>query len=339
MIRLTACLALLLTVGCIERIETIVIREDGSARLATVVRGDPGDVTGGDAVPSKETGWQVEDRTETDAEGRQTLIRSASQDLASGTPLPASYAADGSRAAQLGLSFPTTVQVEHADNGTYYHFRRVYPRRAWWAVEYLRHRAFETDEIKRLGAMDPKSLNEAERALLVDTLANYAADELGVFLDLAASQLSPPLEQRAYLNARRSARPIYHDKQLASRVVDLLTQDAPVDLAPLEQEVRTRAKDAIAVSLTDDGVSKEQIASFLEAYERVRETYELTKDLSDESWKVSVELPGTIVAHNAGEADSSATNQVEWKFDGKAMFDRDLVLMATSFVPKEAEKR
>ncbi len=339
MTRLTACLALFLAAGCIERAETIVIKEDGGARFVTVVRGDPGDVQGGDVLPSKETGWQVEDRTETDAEGKQTLIRTASREVAAGAPLPASYAPEGSRAAQLGLNFPTTIQVEQADNGTYYHFRRVYPRRTWWTVEYLRQKAFENNEVKKLGEMDPKTLTEAERAFLVDTLANYAADEMGTFLDLAAAGLSPPLPQRAFLDARRSARPIYHDKQLAARVVDLLTDGAPVDLAPLEHEVRTRAKDAISVSLTDAGVPKDRIAAFLEAFEQVRETYELTKDLSDESWKVTVELPGTIVAHNAGEADSAAPNQVEWRFDGKAFFDRDLVLMATSFVPKESEKR
>ncbi len=332
--RMSAFLALVLTVGCIERTETIVIQEDGGARLVTVVRGDPGDVQGGDVLPSKETGWKVEDRTETDDEGRQTLIRTASRELATGAPLPASYAPEGSRSAQIGLTFPTTVQVEHTDLGTYYPFRRHYPRRAWWALEYLKQKAFETDEVKKLAQIDPKTLTEAERAFLVDTFANYAADEMGTFLDLAAVDLSPPLDQRAFLDARRSARPIYHDRQLAARVVDLLTQDAPVDLAPLEQEVRARAKDAIAVSLADDGVPKEPIAAFLEAYERVRETYELTKDLSDESWKVAVTLPGTIVAHNAGEADG-ARNSVEWKFDGKAFFDRDLVLMATSFVPKQ----
>lgn len=332
MYRSLTCLSLLLAVGCLERTETLVIQEDGGARLTTVVRGDPADVTGGEALPKQETGWQVEEKTETDAEGRQTLTRTASRVVAPGSPIPTSYAAAGSRSELLGLRFPTAVTTEVTDKGTYYHFRRAYARRTWWAVEYLRQKAFETDEIKRLGAMDPKTLTEAERALLVDTFAAFAAEEMGTFLDLAAAEV--PLDQRAFLDARRSGIAVYRDKQLAAQVVALFTQDAPVDIGPLEKEVRARAKDAIVVSLNDAGISKETTAALLEAFERARETYELTKDMSDESWKVIVTLPGTIVAHNGSDAPDGA---VEWRFDGKAFFDRDLVFMATSFLPKEGK--
>ncbi len=341
--RILPALLLIAAAGCIERTETITVREGGSARIEVAIKGDPGDVKEGEALPSAESGWEVTDRTEKDDAGKETLTRSATREVAAGAAIPASFAAEGGRAAQLGLAFPTTVTLDRREDGTYYHFRRAYARRAWWPVEFLRQEFFETDDIKAILAKDPKTLAEAERTRLVQALVEYSAQEIGMFVQTAAEALPEPLPQLAFLKARAHAQAVYRDSKLADRVVALLTSDAKADLGPLEQEVRRGVRDATAKSLRESGVPAAAIDVYLDRLQDVRDAHDLTQDLGDEHWTVTVKLPGRIVGDNSdapGEGDRAA-GAVAWRFPGKALCDRDLILLATSFVPKEsqAEKR
>ena len=80
-------------------------------------------------------------------------------------------------------------------------------------------------------------------------------------------------------------------------------------------------------------VPPHQIELFFEAHDEEQARRAVTEDLNDETWEIRVELPGEIVAHNGTDRDQQG---VIWGFPGKALYDRDHVLMVTSRVSRGA---
>jgi hypothetical protein len=77
------------------------------------------------------------------------------------------------------------------------------------------------------------------------------------------------------------------------------------------------------------GWDEAQTRAFEAAYEREEKRYNITSDLGSHSFKIRVEMPGEIVAHNG---DSEEAGAVEWKFSGEAFRDRPYELMVTARV-------
>ncbi len=331
----TLAIALLASVGCLERRETIQVRDDGSVRLEVRIEGDRPDLNDGDALPTAQTGWTVTESAAVDEKGNEKVTRIATRELAVGAPFPSSHAADRHEEAGAALLFPTEVVTDPREDGTYYHFRRTYVRRAWWTLEFLRQELFETDDLKAILAKDPHTLTADERARLVSTFQEYGARELGVMMQEAERRMPAPLPQLAFLKGRAAGQAVMRDQALAERVIGSLTGGQKVDLAPLVEEVRQRSWAAMEAALREAGATADRIDGLRVQWEKVRAAWEITSDLSDESWVVTVELPGRIVGHNSDLAVDPArpAGTVEWRFPGKALFDRDQILRATSFVP------
>ena len=380
---LVPALVLATTIGCIKRSETITIFEDGRVRLETEIVGDPDDVHNGGAMPTAQSGWQVTDRTETDAEGKEELTRIAKREIPAGQPLPSSYAPPDSRLDLIALQFPTTVTIEQRSDGTYYHFKRVYRRRDYADVQYWKDKVTESDEIKAITQKEPDQVTQEERAKLAEALIDIEANQTAAFVEQAGLAIPNGISQDALLQARRGASNVFEANELTDRVIELLgkNDDAAADeLAGIEREVFSRVREGIETGLADGGVRRAVIDQFLNQYELAREAFATTEDLGDETWFVGVEMPGRVIAHNSsgdpgqkfaemlqpveqegvtrqstiettvrveknGQAQDvtsiqtyeSRSNKVAWEFDGKALRDRDVVLMATSFVQNTEE--
>jgi hypothetical protein len=117
-----------------------------------------------------------------------------------------------------------------------------------------------------------------------------------------------------------------------------------------------RVRAAVESTLTDSQGAKNASDTYLRAFDMVRDDYRLSEDLGDEQWGVAVRLPGRIIAHNcfdasaqpsetaasepdllkgllAGDVFPQGPDRVGWRLEGPALYDREVVLMATSFVP------
>ncbi len=116
--------------GCLERKETVRVGRDGSVELRVGITGDPDDFETGDALPERSAGWRVRDRDETDPRGRPRRHRVAAMRVEAGRPLPDAYTRPDDPQYDAALHFPTTITMKRRSDGTYYHFRRVYARRA-----------------------------------------------------------------------------------------------------------------------------------------------------------------------------------------------------------------
>lgn len=380
---LAPALMIIAAAGCIKRSETITIFEDGRVRLTAEIVGDPSDVYNGDTLPTAESGWQTEDNIETDSDGKKELTRNAAREIAAGGEIPSSYAAPNSRLDLTALQFPTTVTIEHHDDGTYYRFRRTYHRREYSAVQYWKDRIMESDEIKDITQAKPQDLSDEQRKRLARALIDVEGDQTAAYVEQTGLAMADTVSQEALLNARRGAVNVYKSGGLLDEATQLLGQDddkIAQEVERIEGELREQVRQAIETALREANVGKPVIDQFLDRYELAREAFEITGDLSDESWFVGVEMPGRIIAHNAfgdssqffhdmlephpiegetrhGKVESKVavmkngkreivtmqheyetrSNKVAWEFNGKALRDRDVVLMATSFVPKVNE--
>ncbi|MBI5368550.1 MAG: hypothetical protein HZA54_16060 [Planctomycetes bacterium] len=323
--------------GCLERKESIVVAPDGSAVVQVRVKGDANDVESGDALPTAASGWQVEETSEADAEGRVTLTRTATRAVAAGGALPSSYApAD---AAATALAFPTRLTVESGPAGTYYHFQRTYRGRTWRAVEQGKERLLETPAMKQLSGKDPSELTDEDRAAVVGVLIECGRHEASVYLHQAWADAGDAVPQAAFLAAHEAVLGVLAAPTLQAEALDLVTRSDWDGIVRLAQRLQAEQHAALERALRVAGVAAGAADGMVASYEFHRTAREISGDLMDENWEVSVTLPGRVTAHDslapAAEAQP-AENQVVWRFDGKSLADRDVVLTATSFVPAGA---
>ncbi|MCB9850473.1 MAG: hypothetical protein H6817_07175 [Phycisphaerales bacterium] len=353
-------LALLAGAGCVRRLELIEVRQDGSAKLMTRFEGDPDDVRGGDAVPSAESGWRVDTAAEKDGD-RDKLVVTAERDIPAGADLPTTYAAADAANHSHVLEFPTTITVDKRPEGTYYHFRRVYRSRRWAEYDYTATAILENGNIKELKQKSPDTLNADEMQSVANAYVRAEAARTLTFVDAALATVQDDVPQDFRLDIREAASAVYDDADLRAKVVTLLTdKDSDKSGDSIMAGLQERVLAAIANAGEQHHVSAKDMSRIRAAYESARTDHAISEDIGDDVWTVAVRLPGRIIAHNSEKedekpksADEATTPPTEftldamndgflrdvdrcgWSFEGKALYDRDVVLMATSFVPKE----
>lgn len=364
-------------VGCVKRTEVVAVLPDGGVEMVAMLHGDVNDIMGAegrlanDPPPSAESGWKVSTQLEDKKDsGEQEMTLVAIQSFAPGQPLPTSYASPNTPVADAAKKFYTEVRLEKTKDGTYYHFKRTYPRRVWAPFEYHRERLLETDEIKKLLEEHPANMSDANRKTVADALIAVEVEQEVELLHQAFAQSKGNIPQVAQLKAIGSIREIANDSQLTALTVTLLVKtDAGKYANTLEQDLYDRISKGVRKALVENGTSAADVTEVMKNLESARLRLEISKDLEDESWDVELALPGKIVAHdfqgNPESLDPTDLDEHEpdaeeshldkamrtladrmkpfatkpgfetysWTFDSRALHDRDVVIMAISFVP------
>jgi len=355
-----AMILLLSAVGCLRRIEIIEIAPDGSAKLTTYVEGDEEDVRNGLAQPSEAAGWTVEERKEQDSDQNRVIL-TARRQIPADQPHPETYAAHAPGSPRLDLHWSTSIRVERRPDGTYYHFSRRYSPRLWAQFDYFQKQLIETGEIRELAGKDPKELSDGQRVQLAEKFIEV--EKLRTIELIAyASASCTFLPQEVLLNAQQAIVPLFGDARLHAETVEILRGQAGGDaMNRLESRLVQQVRATVEKTFTDAGIDAQRIREFQRIYDQIRADYSLSSDLGDDFFAVAVRMPGRIIAHNCFSeefqpADTAAAepdfaqavianedfprglDRVGWKFDGNALYDRQVVLMATSFVPATADK-
>lgn len=334
MIRLL-CSALLLVAltGCLERKETIRIEPGGGVEMLLRFEADSFDeLYRGDAVPDGDRQWLVDERVEVDADDNEKFILEATQWFGPKNGLPADYASPSSPYADLVLRFPTTVTIEPRREGTYYHFRRVYQPRRWAYVEGPRERvlALMREEVPEGTSFE--LLGPAERATIARTYLQVELEKIATFARAAFVDVCPECPQDAWLEIRT----VLGDYMLSIDVehaIDLvLTQDedpeAQRELAAFLAAIETGAVDMIVQTLRHgDAFPIGRIRRFESRLAYHGAEYMISEDLGDDRFEIVVHFPGRVSGHNGR---SSTESSVTWTFDGQALRDRPLELIATA---------
>jgi len=345
--------ALAAATGCLHRAEKITIGRDGRVTIEVEYKGDPGDFTGPDALPSKESDWDVT-RTEKakgpepaqPEEGKpakgvpQTEVElTATRGFPPGAELPRTFAAPTDPDRDLYLDFPTTLKIEERPDGTYYHFRRVYSPRRWAYANFWKEAIFDED-MQKLAAKDPKELKRNDRIRVLKAFAEVEARKQVEFLREALAQCDPQLAADRFLRVRRALLDVYEridwDKVLPP---ELLTQDEEERDKQLQQEAERLIAEGHAEAVKSlrmhAGYEDAQVAAFEKAYARAQRYYQITESHDGHVFGLAIIMPGEVVAHNADEVEQDGTPT--WSFGGVAFRDRPHEIMITSRVPREKE--
>jgi len=314
--------------GCLERKERITVREDLSAWIACEFTGHIQDVEEGDAMPSKAGGWSAF----TEPVEEDQLKLTATLEIPAGAELPATFAAEDDPGA---LRFPTSLIREERADGIYYHFRRVYLGRDEARYMWLKRAMEQDSRTQELLRADVETLTDGERATLIEHIREIETEKELRYIEAGIAALEGRgqdvgLRIRAAVVQAGEA----FDSQAARA---LLTQPA----SPQRDEAISAIADRYLQSLreaADHAVRAErltpaEVLAFRAAEERERRARQVTEDLQDERWEVTVAMPGLIVAHNATRVDNQGAT---WEFDGQMLMDRDHTLMVTSRIARPA---
>ena len=363
-------------VGCVLREEKITVARDGSVAIEVEISGKVEELAGGDAMPSAESGWDVQRRTEEetkDGEVVENLKLTTEREFAPGATLPSSFAAPYDADADLYLEFPTEVTIEPRADGDYYIFRRSYTPRRWAYMQYWQDVVFDED-VQKLGEKPVEELSKGERRDVIEAFATVEACRQVQLADAALAESVPELSIDRKLQARQALLGAYEKYDLLGvSKAHLFAKEtlAPVDPAAptprervdqvIEQcdtlpgdarnecydhaasELLSEAHDAYVNSLREEGgLDAVQMVRFEQSYERAQRYYDITGQLGGQHFDVVVQLPGTVVAHNGDEVetdDETGMSAVHWEFDGRAFRDRNHELIFVSRVDRGTEEK
>jgi hypothetical protein len=326
--------------GCNRRKEVITVARDGRVEIELEYQGDPNDMTSGDAMPSEAGGWEttMEERIigkEDNGEPQKEITLTGHASFGPGEQLPFTYADPLDPDADLYLRFPTTLTVEERQDGTYYHFYRVYGARPWAQIEAWRKEIQEGSEEqwKQIEGKDASALTHADRVLLIQVLVFMEQVKMENFARWAMADMQPDRPQECWSYLVMALRSELQDLDF-DRLAELMAADAAdgkCEALEAEAEtLQTRMMETMRSALLEEcGLTLNDYDTFMERYEWHRKHYEITQDLGDDHFEIHVEMPGEIVATNAHSYDQ---NEAQWEFDGDMFRDRIVELTVTSRV-------
>lgn len=355
---------LFLAMGCVKRTERISIAADGRVTMAVEIEGKPNELEGGDAMPTKEAGWDVKRTTkiqELDGKSEETVVLEAKREFEPGATLPETYSTSEDPDAELYVHFPTKVWFEKRGNDTYVHFKRVYAPRAWNFVQFGEDQAFDND-IKVLSKKPVEELTPDDRLRILRAFGNAEASKQLELAEIALKKVAPDHAPDIWLNARSALLTSFDEIDWVSLAAihasaekdrgDQLLEDSMMWVHPEDgttrrvaedkknerfekehQKIEADAHEAFVNSLKKyGGFNKAKIEAFEKEWTRARKLYDITGATGGHGFEIHVQMPGEIVAHNATSVDDG---WCKWEFTGEAFRDRSPELLVTSKLPRK----
>ena len=325
--------------GCVERKERLDIAPNGSVHYALTYTSDSDDdLYTGDAVPRAVGGWMASQDIQRDENGKETYILKAEALFAPGAKLPGSFAVRTDPDNDLYLQFPTTVKIEQRVDGTYYHLARTYASRPWAQIQALEERHVQ-GPLKDLAEIEPEMWTPFQRETVVRALATFETEKMLVFARVAFLHTTPEEPQDGWLAVQRNLREALSNLDYRTMIKLLEPRTATEDEKARDELLQAELK-GFETSLTDqlkqslfthadyDGA---QFNAFMVEYDRQKKSFEISEDLGDDRFEITVKMPGLIVASNADEA---VGDTAKWTFDGGVVRDRPLELLVSSRLSK-----
>ncbi len=327
--------------GCLERKETITITKDGRVTIAIAYEGEKAYFETLDALPAEASGWKVEREVKKEGD-KEVVTLTAERRFGPNEELPDSFAPANDPDSKLYLQFPTTVQRERRADGVYLHFRRIYPPRSWAYVQFWLDQ-LDDDNLKNIGEKKPEEVTPEERVELMKAFASAEGLKQAELAERALKESEKPLRQDHWLAARRALLNVYEEEvdwdSVGRRFEGMPQERRDAALEQESQRIFGEAQQAFIRSLQRDaGFDAERMKRFEAALAREKKYFEITNQLGAQAFNITVQMPGTIVAHNAEKSDQE-DGSVQWEFDGTAFRDRPFELLVTSRLPLERDEK
>lgn len=331
--------------GCLERKEHLTIAPDGGVWYVAQFRTDSLDeLYKGDAIPTPAGGWAAEQTVERDDDGKETFKLSATASIPCKGELPSTFAGRASADDYECLQFPTTVYIEQRADGTYYHFHRLYPARPWVYIQNLQDRLVK-QPLGEFSDLESGEWTNEQRTSVERALAAFESEKTLIFARAAFLDTTPEAPQDGWLRVQSDLREFVSQMDHADLAHMLeprkTAEEEEVRGEIIQAEVERFARvidERLETSMRDRaGYDAGQVTAFTANYRRHKTKYEVTQDLQDDKFEITVTMPGRIIAHNAeGSVEGvPGASSISWSFDGQQLNDCELELMVTSRVPSE----
>ncbi len=312
----------LLAGGCFTREETIEVRSDGSAMVTYEVEGTRVELAAAAGLPGA-AGWPLLAETVATGKDGEKVKRSWRFELDDLNLYPRVLTGPEDPFASTAPAMETTLDMDRQDGRTVYTFTRRYIGRRAGKFEDLKEGSDTEALMDRAGEEGFDALTAEERDTLFAGLAEYeaAAMWLRVRDALGEAVLAGILSTKVYAETIALMETFLDDRLTGSYLQNYFAADESTqnrELARLRADLRAKVGRLLPAG------NLEGILALLEEEER---RFQVTQDLSDDSFLLTVKMPGTIVAGNAllMEEDEAA-----WQFSGADLLTGDLVLTAVS---------
>ncbi|HWB20283.1 MAG TPA: hypothetical protein VG711_08290 [Phycisphaerales bacterium] len=329
--------------GCLERIENLEVQPNGGlAAQLEYHASDPEEIDTGDAMPKMTEGWIGERSEKVNEDGNIEVTLTAANAFPPKYHLPENYADKSDSQATCYLQFPTKVKVEKRGKAIYYHFARTYGSRDFAKIDFY-NQTLVTDPLQQLGSLDPKDWTPENRVMVVKALAQFETAKDLLFAREAFKSVTPEGRQDGWLAAWKAGNDFANSQDYAalSAMLEPVAQknDADDRDDSMGKEIKAQAEkfesallDVVRTALRDTArYDGGQLSAFDAEYALRKLAWEVTQDLNDEKFRITVKMPGVIVGSNA---DSTTSDTATWEFDGSMLHDREIELLVTSVLTK-----
>ncbi|MBI2899941.1 MAG: hypothetical protein HYY17_07135 [Planctomycetes bacterium] len=322
--------------GCLEIDEEIDVRPDGSADVRLVYRGDPGDFNAFLRVPGD--GWNAARRTEkesTDKGPREKWIWEFRRTFRDLNEYPVSFAPADLPDRDRYLRHATRMKISTRGNLRVCEFEREYPRmdvREFQAVDDAALSDPKAKElVAKLGDKGVAGLSRDERVRLFELVVAADREKQMLLASRAVASFSRlqrlRSEERLAILGRMEAvtKEALSGPGLARRTEEYL---ARAEKEPFNFDfLKAVQKQAVAAGEEAAGRRTEP-PSFRAVYESEQTAYGAGKAVGDDRFKVTLRLPGEIVAGNATRI--LGDGRAQWEFEGHALYDGPVLLRAVA---------
>jgi hypothetical protein len=301
-----------------------------------------GSDTGSAAVRENARAWDA-GRNSTGSEKEIQLEVRA--DFASVEDWPRWFAPQNEVYQSAYLERGAALKIESKSGRKVYTFERVYHARAFERFDVMAQlkKSLPAEWMQRLEKASELSSEERAQVaraavdVMRKTALAFSTDALASVY--TAGDAALPLSKLDAIEQR--VRDALAQVVSESRLTQVLDYELPVqagsptdDSDPrsaqtLERDIRSALRSALSSALAAESVPSATQNAIRGQLEWSLTAYDHTCDLADESFTVTVHMPGVIVGGNSDEvANSTAT----WKFDGDGLQDRERVLRVVSAV-------
>lgn len=347
--------------ACLDNEEEITVHADGSLTIRVAAQGDPGDFASGAPLPA-EGPWVAVDgasrrwlpvladparRGELDAvvvpEGEEFRL-AVEATFTSAADVPTSFALAADPYAHTLPTRTASLAVREVAGKTVYVFERTYVGRPlFFGVEIDRVQglveSLPDELIERAGDGEPLTRAEWERLLGVLDAMTAAGGEalvresLRKIYEEGDASLALDARDRVVARVVDAMRALIDvDQALAWQARAQAGELADGEVSPLEDfdtRARSAARQALGLALDAEGVAWEVRNAVLFELESLIAGWDHSDDLRDESFRVAVTMPGTIVGGNFASREGA---RASWSFDGDALLGGSRTLRVVSVV-------
>jgi hypothetical protein len=243
------------------------------------------------------------------------------------------------------LERSASLAIESKSGRKVYTFERVFHAREFERFDLGSTLKRGAPEVFAKLEKKPEELSAEERAKLVDaaveglvsTSRAFASDALASAYSAGDASVASSILLGALSDAQRAVADVATRQRVSAVLAWELDKKSvatgaavePMSGKVLEREIRATLRASLAAALAARGVPlgiRNAIRGELEWH---LAAYDATDDLADESFKVTVHMPGVIVGGNCAAIGGS---DAVWEFKGTDLQDRERVLRAVSVV-------